>query len=274
MQSDNIYKQNLNGISVWALAFGCVIGWGSFVMPGTKFLPDSGPLGTTIGIIISALIVLFACANYSYLMSRNPKPGGSYTFTRGILGEDHAFLAAWLLEIAYISLLWANATAVILLFRYIFGNALQWGFLYRFVGYDVYLGEVFITILILFVFGLIDCFWKKITNIIRVLFGIIMFASVVVLFDFTSHLKACIKSMSSNALIPFEQEINNVKVYAALEKMRMGDRLTMEYDLQKTDFNVLQLGIQLLVFNAIRHGVFFQGNTGGKVTKKAMRLTA
>ncbi len=182
MKSDDIYRQNLNGISVWALAFGCVIGWGSFVMPGTTFLPDSGPLGTTAGIVISALIVLFACANYSYLMSRNPVPGGSYTFTRGILGEDHAFLAAWSLEIAYISLLWANATAVILLFRYIFGDALQWGFLYRFVGYDVYLGEVFATILILIVFGLINCFWKKITNIIRVLFGITMFVSVVVLF--------------------------------------------------------------------------------------------
>ncbi len=182
MKNNDIYRQNLNGISVWALAFGCVIGWGSFVMPGTTFLPDSGPLGTTIGIVISALIVLFACANYSYLMSRNPVPGGSYTFTRGVLGEDHAFLAAWALEIAYISLLWANATAVILLFRYIFGDALQWGFLYRFAGYDVYLGEVFVTILILIVFGTIDCFWKKITNIIRVLFGITMFASVVVLF--------------------------------------------------------------------------------------------
>ena len=182
MKSNDIYKQNLNGISVWALAFGCVIGWGSFVMPGTTFLPDSGPLGTTVGIVISALIVLFACANYSYLMSRNPVPGGSYTFTRGILGEDHAFLAAWSLEIAYISLLWANATAVILLFRSIFGDALQWGFLYRFVGYDVYLGEVFATILILIVFGLVNCFWKKITNIIRVLFGITMFISVVVLF--------------------------------------------------------------------------------------------
>ncbi len=182
LKNNDIYRQNLNGISVWALAFGCVIGWGSFVMPGTTFLPDSGPLGTTIGIVISALIVLFACANYSYLMSRNPVPGGSYTFTRGVLGEDHAFLAAWALEIAYISLLWANATAVILLFRYIFGDALQWGFLYRFAGYDVYLGEVFVTILILIVFGTIDCFWKKITNIIRVLFGITMFASVVVLF--------------------------------------------------------------------------------------------
>ena len=182
LKSKDIYRQNLNGISVWALAFGCVIGWGSFVMPGTTFLPDSGPLGTTVGIVISALIVLFACANYSYLMSRNPVPGGSYTFTRGVLGEDHAFLAAWALEIAYLSLLWANATAVILLFRYIFGDALQWGFLYRFAGYDVYLGEVFVTILILIVFGTIDCFCKKITNIIRVIFGITMFASVVVLF--------------------------------------------------------------------------------------------
>ena len=182
LQNKDIYRQNLNGISIWALAFGCVIGWGCFVMPGTTFLPDSGPLGATIGIIISALIVLFACSNYSYLMSRNPVLGGSYTFTRNILGEDHAFLAVWALEMAYLSLLWANATAVILLFRYIFGDALQWGFLYKVAGYDVYLGEVFVTIFILIVFGCINCFWKKITNIIRVFFGITLFASVVVLF--------------------------------------------------------------------------------------------
>ena len=33
-----------------ALSFGCAVGWGAFVMPGTAFLPVAGPLGTLIGL--------------------------------------------------------------------------------------------------------------------------------------------------------------------------------------------------------------------------------
>lgn len=41
-------KKLLSALSVWALTFGCVIGWGAFVMPGTTFLPSAGPLGTVL----------------------------------------------------------------------------------------------------------------------------------------------------------------------------------------------------------------------------------
>ena len=66
-------QRQLSPMHVWAIAFGCVIGWGSFVMPGTTFLPDSGPLGTTIGIVISALIVsfIFGKGNYRELQNTN-----------------------------------------------------------------------------------------------------------------------------------------------------------------------------------------------------------
>ena len=35
----------LSVIDVWAMAFGCMVGWGVFAMPGTTFLPVAGPLG-------------------------------------------------------------------------------------------------------------------------------------------------------------------------------------------------------------------------------------
>ena len=54
-------KQNKSGLSpylspvaVWALSFGCAVGWGSFVMPGTTFLPIAGPWGSVIGLLIGA----------------------------------------------------------------------------------------------------------------------------------------------------------------------------------------------------------------------------
>ena len=41
-------KPYLSGLDVWSMAFGCMVGWGAFVMPGTTFLPIAGPIGTII----------------------------------------------------------------------------------------------------------------------------------------------------------------------------------------------------------------------------------
>ena len=46
------------GISIWALSFGGVIGWGCFVMPGTTFLPDAGPIGALTGLILASAAAL------------------------------------------------------------------------------------------------------------------------------------------------------------------------------------------------------------------------
>ena len=40
--SEASLKRSLTPMHVWAIAFGCVIGWGSFINPGKKFLPNSG----------------------------------------------------------------------------------------------------------------------------------------------------------------------------------------------------------------------------------------
>lgn len=172
----------LSGISIWALAFGCVIGWGCFVMPGSTFLPESGPLGTVIGLILSAAMVLVICRNYSALATEYPMAEGSYIYTLSILGEDHAFLAAWSLELAYISLFWANSTAFILLGRYFFGDILEKGFLYNIAGYDVYLLEVAATIAIMWIFGMITCFGKRLADVLRSIFAVGLLAGVCIIF--------------------------------------------------------------------------------------------
>ncbi|MBQ8947050.1 MAG: amino acid permease [Lachnospiraceae bacterium] len=185
MDQNTVTDQNtryLSALSLWALAFGCVIGWGSFVMPGTTFLPDAGPVGTVCGVVVAGLMMLVVCSNYSYLSQKFPEAGGSYMYTRNILGEDHAFLAAWSLELAYISLFWANSTAFILMGRYILGDSLEWGFHYTVAEYDVYIGEVIVTIAIIWGVGLISCFAKRLANLLRKIFAIVLFVSVVILF--------------------------------------------------------------------------------------------
>ena len=42
----------LNPVDVWAMAFGCMVGWGVFAMPGSTFLPVAGPMGTLISMLV------------------------------------------------------------------------------------------------------------------------------------------------------------------------------------------------------------------------------
>ena len=86
------------------------------------------------------------------------------------------------------------------------------------------------------------------------------------IYDFTVHLRACIRSITSDNLISFSQELENVKAYVNIEKMRFGDKLKVMYDCQETEFDIIPLSIQPLVENAIRHGVYERGLSGGTVT--------
>ena len=56
VRTDN--KQYLGGFEAWALAFGCSVGWGAFVMPGTTFLPLAGPVGTVVAMAVGAIIMI------------------------------------------------------------------------------------------------------------------------------------------------------------------------------------------------------------------------
>ena len=86
------------------------------------------------------------------------------------------------------------------------------------------------------------------------------------IYDFTTHLRACIHSMSSDSLISFAQELENVKAYVNIEKMRFGDRLNIVYDCNEMSFDIIPLSIQPLVENAIRHGIYERDADGGNVT--------
>ena len=53
----------------------------------------------------------------------------------------------------YVSIIWANATALALLGRRLLQGALQFGFHYTVAGYDVYFGEVLLSMAALGLFG-------------------------------------------------------------------------------------------------------------------------
>ena len=87
----------LSPVDVWAMAFGCMVGWGVFAMPGTTFLPVAGPAGTLISMLLGMAFMLVIGSNFSYLMGRSPMTGGAYTYSKEAFGRDHAFLCSWFL---------------------------------------------------------------------------------------------------------------------------------------------------------------------------------
>ena len=64
-------QRQLNPGHVWAIAFGCIVGWGSFINPGKKFLPNSGVAGTAIAMILGALVMIVIAYSYAYLVRKH-----------------------------------------------------------------------------------------------------------------------------------------------------------------------------------------------------------
>ncbi|MCR5756573.1 MAG: amino acid permease [Selenomonas sp.] len=172
----------LSPLNVWALSLGCAVGWGAFMVPANLFIPTAGPLGTMIAMAISTALLLVIGANFCRLSEKYHDDGGIVAYTRNILGHDHAFLVAWILIIAYLSILWVNVTANILLIRFLFGDVLSWEYLYTIAGFDVYLGELIATWIIILAFGLISCYGGRFVKKINPLFAITLLLTVIILF--------------------------------------------------------------------------------------------
>jgi len=151
-------KKQLNPINVWAIAFGCIIGWGSFVNPGKKFLPNSGVAGTTIAMILGAIVMIIIAFSYAYMIPKYPKAGGEYTFTKECFGKNMAICCGWFLVAAYLTNVPMNSTAIGLIVDGIDGKAdiLKFGFHYTVAGFEIYLGEILLASSILILFALMN----------------------------------------------------------------------------------------------------------------------
>ena len=172
----------LSPLAAWALAFGCAVGWGSFVMPGTTFLPSAGPLGSVLGLLIGAALMAIIGINYYQLMKRHPDAGGAYAYAKEIYGFDHGFICAWMLILTYIAIIWANSTALCLLVRYLFGDFFCFGFSYEIAGYTIYFGEVLLSASFLIAAGFVCAFSRRLMKWVQVVCALALFVGVAVCF--------------------------------------------------------------------------------------------
>lgn len=171
-------RGRLSKLAVWGLSFGYAVGWGAFVLPGTEFLPSAGPLGSFIGIVIGALAMLIIGWNYYSMVVMEPGPGGAYAYARRAFGIDYGFFTAWSISLAYMAILWANATALVLLVRYMFGDVLQFGWHTKIAGFDVYLGESLLPVAAM-VLAAGVCIWRRrLAGRVQAALALLMFAGV------------------------------------------------------------------------------------------------
>ncbi|SCX32315.1 Histidine kinase-, DNA gyrase B-, and HSP90-like ATPase [Ruminococcaceae bacterium P7] len=79
---------------------------------------------------------------------------------------------------------------------------------------------------------------------------------------FAKYLRGNMDSLKQTAPVPFTQELEHLKKYLYIEKLRFDDLLNIEYDIQATDFVLPLLSIQPLVENAVKHGVGMKEDGG------------
>lgn len=151
-------QRQLSPIHVWAIAFGCIIGWGSFINPGERFLPNSGVEGTAIAMILGAVIMVVIAIGYAYMVPKYPQAGGEFSFARNCFGKKSAYVCGWFLVAAYLTNVPMNSTAIALIVDGLDGPAdlLKWGFHYEIAGFRVWLGEMLLAMGVLLLFGYLN----------------------------------------------------------------------------------------------------------------------
>ncbi len=162
---------------VWAIALGSAVGWGAFILP-TDWIAAAGPLGAIIGFLIGGALMVLIAVSYGFLIRSFPVSGGELAFALVGFGRKHAFFCGWFLTLGYICIGALNASALALLFRILVPQVAQQGYLYSVAGWDVYLGEVLISIVALVVFAVLNIRGTALSGRIQFIACIIMLIAV------------------------------------------------------------------------------------------------
>ncbi|NBJ71642.1 MULTISPECIES: APC family permease [Clostridia] len=149
-------RNKLNRFDILSLVLGSIIGWGAFTLPGIKFLPESGVINTTIGLLLGGFAIIFIQKGYHIMMQQHAEDGGGFSYTYKNLGRGHGFIVGWALILCYLSIVPLNATAFVLIVKILFGSNIEWLYLYEIAGYPVYFSEVLIASSVLILFAALN----------------------------------------------------------------------------------------------------------------------
>ncbi len=75
------------------------------------------------------------------------------------------------------------------------------------------------------------------------------------LLDLSDYLHANLSELGNENMISFKQVMNNVNCYLSIEKIRLAERLTVDYNIGYVDFKLPALSLETIVENALRNGI-------------------
>ncbi|WP_102400380.1 APC family permease [Haloimpatiens massiliensis] len=215
-------RKKLNRIDILALALGSIIGWGSFTLPGSKFLHESGIVSTAIGFILGGLAILFIQKGYHIMMENHHEDGGEFSYTYKNMGKVNGFVVGWSLTLCYISMVPLNATAFVLVIKKLFGAAMEFGYLYKIAGYPVYLSEIIIASLIILVFAYVNIKGLKFSSRVQNIMILLMVINVIVVFIFM-FMKTEHSLIMNNYIVNYKFNITEVaKIFAIVPFLFVG----------------------------------------------------
>ncbi len=174
-------KKSVVPAQAWALAVGAIIGWGCFILPGTRFLPFSGPGASLIGLAVGAFALCIVALSYGIMIKAYPVAGGAFIYAFVSMGKKAAVVCGWGLALSYSCVIALNATAILLLTRFLLPGAFEVGYLYTIAGWDIYTGEgLLISSLIIF-FGYMNYRGTECANNLQLTLSLLLAVGVVAL---------------------------------------------------------------------------------------------
>lgn len=180
MEKRNELSKTLKPTWVWAIAFGSAIGWGAFVLPA-DWLALSGPIGAILGYIIGALLIMVIAVSYGFLVNKFPVSGGEFVYTYLNLGRTHAYICGWFVTLSYISSVALNASALIVLLKFLFPSIVEQGYMYTISGWDIYFSQIVLVAIALIVFCYLNIRGASLTGRAQFIFCVTLFAGVILI---------------------------------------------------------------------------------------------
>lgn len=92
-------------------------------------------------------------------------------------------------------------------------------------------------------------------NIIRALIRKDQDTAVEAIDHFADYLRENMTSLEQVRCVSFTEELHHIENYLYIEKLRFADHLNVEYDISAMDFLIPPLSLQILVENAVKHGI-------------------
>ncbi len=180
MKKEQVLEKTLKPSNVFAIAIGSIIGYACFVLPG-DWLQKAGPMGIAIAFILGAVAISFIGKAYGFMIGEYPVAGGAFAFAYKGFGRNHAFICGWLLTLGYLSVVALNATALPIIARFIAPDLFTVGLLYNFAGWDIYIGEVLLSITAIFLFGYLNLKGSDVVGKIQFVMVALLFGAVCLL---------------------------------------------------------------------------------------------